>query len=158
MTPNLDWLLLTKRPENILTMVPPRWLSAPPRNVWYGATAENQEYFDRRWRHLNDVPAEVRFISAEPLLGPIGLHNVGLGRLHWIIVGGESGHHARPFEIEWARSLLRQCGGVGARPFVKQFGAQPWHGTERLRLNSAKGSDMSEWPTDLQVQDFPRHW
>jgi protein gp37 len=72
-TSNLDWLLLTKRPENILGMVPPEWLGGFPPNVWVGTTVENQEWAEKRIPHLLRVPARVRFLSCEPLLGPVDL-------------------------------------------------------------------------------------
>lgn len=74
-TPNLDWLLLTKRPQNITRMVPKAWLEWPPFNVWYGTTVENQHYADQRIPILLAVPAAVRFLSMEPLLGPVNLLN-----------------------------------------------------------------------------------
>lgn len=75
LTTSLDWLLLTKRPQNIRRMVPPSWLENPRHNVWYGTTVENQHYADQRIPILLDVPAAVRFLSMEPLLGPVNLLN-----------------------------------------------------------------------------------
>lgn len=72
-TPMLDWLLLTKRPENIRGMIPTEWLEAPRHNVWFGTTVENQEWADRRIPELLKVPAAVRFLSVEPMLGPVRL-------------------------------------------------------------------------------------
>ena len=92
-TPCLDWLILTKRPERILDLVP--WENGWPQNVWVGTTIENQKYAEERLPHLARVPAAIRFISAEPLLGQLTLSK-WLGRsIDWVITGGESGPHAR---------------------------------------------------------------
>ena len=82
-TPGLDWQLLTKRPQNIQAMVPPRWLSAWPAHVWVGCTVENQAAADKRIPHLLSVPARVRFLSCEPLLGPVDL-TAWIGRNTWL--------------------------------------------------------------------------
>lgn len=116
-TPNLDWLLLTKRPERVMEMVPMRWyvdfpdppISAEwPKNVWIGTTAENQRYLNVRMRHLARIPAPVRFVSAEPLLGPLDLTQ-WIDSIDWVIVGGESGPRARPMHPQWARDIRDQC-------------------------------------------------
>lgn len=159
-TPYLDWLLLTKRPQNMRAMLPPDWLARPLSNVWLGTTAETQVRVDERLPHLLDTPAVVHFVSAEPLLERITLRGF---RPAWLIIGGESGGGARPFEIEWARALVAECRANGyTRPFVKQFGAHvvadPYHLTtlkHRLRLNDRKGGDWSEWPSDLRIREYP---
>src|SRR6266568_1748554 len=117
-TPSLDWLLLTKRPERIRKLVP--WTTKLPRNVWIGTTAENQKFYEERVSHLMDVPAAVIFLSCEPLLGPIKLRRSD--RVDWIIVGGESGAHARPMNPKWARDLRDQCDRRGMPFFFKQWG------------------------------------
>lgn len=124
MTPNLDWLLLTKRPENIEQMVPESWLDAPVPNVWYGTSCEDQQRADERIPHLLNVPARVRFLSCEPLLGPIKLDpwNGGHTGIDWVIAGGESGPGARPMSITWARSLRDQCVAAGVAFHFKQWG------------------------------------
>lgn len=139
-TPWLDWLLLTKRPENISEMLPLAWLKEPQPNVWLGTSTENQEQADERIPHLLRVPAAVRFLSAEPLLGPVDLSpwlvfegqyektewslaNYGQSQpLHWCITGGESGHSARPMHPDWARSLRDQCQAAGVAFHFKQYG------------------------------------
>lgn len=151
-TPNLDWLLLTKRPENVLRIVPEHWQARLPANIWIGTSVENQETADERIPHLLKIPAVVRFVSAEPLLGPIYLdsyltvqsYSVEIptpsrvldllrlssplratrlrGRLDWVIVGGESGPKARPMHPDWARSLRDQCVKAGVPFFFKQWG------------------------------------
>ncbi len=106
-TPSLDWLLLTKRPQNVVRMTP--WGDQWPTNVWLGTTVENQKFADLRIPHLLAAPARVRFLSCEPLLGAIDLSRwVKTGRsspIHWIIAGGESGPKSRPMHPEWARGL-----------------------------------------------------
>jgi protein gp37 len=144
-TPNLDWLMLTKRPGNIIRMVPAHWLVNPPAHVWQGTTAENQEWADRRIPLLIQTPAAVRFLSCEPLLGPIEFSDVtrradavrvlgqrALSGIHWVIAGGESGPGARPMHPDWARSLRDQCFVADVPFFFKQWGDwlpmfdQPW--------------------------------
>ena len=138
-TPQLDWLLLTKRPQNIARMLPPGWMQDEPwpwPNVWLGTTAENQAEADRRIPHLLAVPAAVRFLSCEPLLGPIEIvsslscecHDAvndftrRSDGIHWIIAGGESGPGARPSHPDWFRSLRDQCAAFGVPYFHKQNG------------------------------------
>jgi protein gp37 len=159
-TPWLDWLLLTKRPENIAKMMPAYachcrefWEGHHPecptrsgrRNVWIGASVENQEAADKRIPHLLKVPAAVRFLSCEPLLGPVELpfrceqcgytkrdeathgdHHLCVGGkipgIDWVIVGGESGPGARPMYPDWARSIRDQCEAAGVPFFFKQHG------------------------------------
>lgn len=125
-TPSLIWMLLTKRPQHMRAMTPTSWAdNGWPENVWALATAENQEWLDRRAGHLLEVPAVVRGLSLEPLLGPVDL---GLDdarrrdRLGWVIAGGESGPHARPMHPEWVRSIRDQCQGAGVPFFFKQWG------------------------------------
>jgi protein gp37 len=115
-TPNLDWLLLTKRPENIFNMVPFSWTQFAPENVWYGTTAENQEWYDKRVLHLFEVPAKVRFLSCEPLLGSIEVKHP----VDWLISGGESGGKFRAMELDHVRSLRDQCKIMNIPFFFKQ--------------------------------------
>lgn len=123
-TPWLDWLLLTKRPQNIAKMVP--WTDAWPENVWLGTTVENQRYAELRLPHLLKHPAAVRFLSCEPLLGAVDLspwtNDPNLHPIDWVIAGGESGHGARPMHPDWATKLLRQCQESGAKFHFKQWG------------------------------------
>ncbi|WP_068312826.1 phage Gp37/Gp68 family protein [Polycladidibacter hongkongensis] len=139
-TPNLDWLLLTKRPQNIQKLVPWEWFF--PINVWIGTTVEDQKTADQRIKHLSKIPQAVRFLSCEPLIGPVDLTNVewfdGLrfnaleGKLHgdtgyvfeleWVIAGGESGAKARPSHPDWFRSLRDQCASCPTPFLFKQWG------------------------------------
>lgn len=188
--PNLDFLLLTKRPElwqprmrgvdlhaqqQSAADMATAWLDGrPPENIWLGVSVENQ---DNDWRipELLKIPAKVRFLSCEPLLGAIDLNReIGayepgnssalrinwLDKIDWVIIGGESGKNARPCNTEWIRSIVQQCRTAGVACFVKQLGAKPWmfdeekHELEPLR--DKKGGDMSEWPEDLRVREFPQ--
>ncbi len=108
--------LLTKRAERLAELAP--WLPWPG-NVWMGVSVETADYLDRL-DHLRKVPAAVRFVSFEPLLGPIG--QVDLTGIDWVIVGGESGPSARPMDSSWATDLRDQCVAVGVSFFFKQWG------------------------------------
>lgn len=122
-TPWLDWLLLTKRIESAWDTVP--WDSVWPHNVWIGTTVENQHWAMRRIAHLVRMPAARRFLSCEPLLGPLDLApwiGVGLFPVDWVIAGGESGAKARPMNPTWARNLRDQCQSAGIAFLFKQWG------------------------------------
>ena len=148
-TPCLTWLLLTKRPQNIMAMVPPAWQW--PYNVWVGTSVENQQRADERIPALLRVPATVRFLSCEPLLGPLSLTSY-LSCLDWIIVGGESGQHARPMDSSWVYSLREQCARVpqGASSlvsvpfFFKQWGGRTHSSGGRL-LDGRTYDEMPLW-------------
>ena len=123
-TPNLDWLLLTKRPQNIARIAP--WRSEWPANVWVGTTVENQTLAEKRLPFLLRVPAAVRFLSCEPLLGPLVLREWfrrdSFYPIDWIIAGGESGPGCRPMHPDWVRSLLIQCQSFNVPFHFKQWG------------------------------------
>lgn len=175
-TPNLNWLLLTKRPENWRsrmnavanadftgleagTELADAWtdcLDMPergawPENVWIGTSVEDQANADRRIPELLKIPAVRRFLSLEPLLGPVDLvsdiqhHSHPLHKsspincIDWLIIGGESGRGARPCHVDWIRSLVKQGKEAGVATFVKH----------------PKGGEPSEWPVDLRVREFP---
>jgi len=143
-TPNLDWLLLTKRPQNIQGMMRPYFpggyiaeaaelnQEGPRPNVWLGVSVENQATADERIPELLKIPAAVRFLSCEPLLGPVSLSPYvnaagGVTASHgidcdWVIAGGESGPNARPCHPDWVRSLRDQCQAAGVPFFFKQWG------------------------------------
>jgi protein gp37 len=104
-TPNLDWLLLTKRHDNV--KLP--WANGTPwPNVWVGMSVENQQYADIRLPYLRKVNAVVKFVSAEPLLGKVDLR-LDEGGIHWVIVGGESGPKSRAMESDWVKDIFHQC-------------------------------------------------
>jgi protein gp37 len=122
-TPELDWLLLTKRPQNISKMLAKTMAgrrSWPWRNVWLGTTCEDQQQFDLRWPILSAIPARVRFVSYEPALGAlrIGDHQA---LPDWIICGGESGANARFMKPSWAYRLMVECNELGVAFFMKQM-------------------------------------
>lgn len=193
-TQNLDWLLLTKRPENfrrhigsLLSTMFLRddwrllWLEEgkAPENVWIGTSVEDKKRADERIPELLKIPAKVRFLSVEPLLGPVDLKLIRVQdrtvtiveQIHWVIVGGESGPKARPCNIEWIRDIVRQCKAACVPCFVKQLGSNPAVTTysgdmgiapenkrgfrKSISFNHPKGGDMAEWPEDLRVRQFP---
>lgn len=186
---NLIFMLLTKRPENIRRMWPYLPMSNPcistpgkyRDNVWIGTSVENQEAAHARITELlkcRDL-SPVLFLSCEPLLGPLDLWNSpaaehgrdctdeGYSRMlvDWVIVGGESGHGARPCKIEWIRSIRDQCQAADVPVFIKQVGSNPWLDPgelEQLRsqpgyvpLKDRKGGNVLEWPIDLRVRQMP---
>jgi len=161
-TSHLDWMLLTKRPGNIAKMLPADWGDGYP-NVWLGCTVVNQAEADRDIPKLLAAPAKVRFLSMEPLLGRVDLRrwigcdpiigglssycdqdgyarqDIGGGiidGLHLVIVGGESGRHARPMHPDWVRSLRDQCVEAGVAFHFKQWGEWDADG-ERVGKKSA---------------------
>jgi protein gp37 len=117
-TPWHTYQILTKRAEKIAEHLPLDWGNGW-HNVWLGVSIENQNYLERI-NILKTIPAQVRFISAEPLLGPIDLGN--LHDIHWVITGGESGPRARNMNLEWARSIQLQCRNASTAFFHKQNG------------------------------------
>lgn len=124
-TPALDWMLLTKRPQNAERMIrgaiglEPEYVGWPWHNVWLGTTIEDRKRL-MNLEHLRAVPAAVRFLSIEPLLEDLGA--LDLTGIDLVIVGGESGPNARPMNPEWVRSILRQCLEQGVAFFFKQWG------------------------------------
>ena len=147
-TPNLDWLLLTKRPQCVSRLVP--WADNWPSNVWLGTTAENQRWADKRVPQLLEQPAVVHFLSCEPLLGPVDLFRwlpfAGRNRaIAWVIAGGESGHRARPMNPDWARTIRDQCEARDVPFHFKQWGNWRPAGSATLEEGSRvlRGSDGS---------------
>jgi protein gp37 len=156
MTPNLDWLLLTKRPENILRLFPARWEvdmldgGTTPENVWMMTTTEDQARFDERMPHMALLTSSVIGISVEPMLGPIDLSQYS-GCIDWVICGGESGPGARPMDVAWARDLAEQCNELEIPFFMKQMGSvyMREHGL------TGKGDQLEDLPEDLRIREFP---
>jgi protein gp37 len=135
-TPELDWLMLTKRIENYKKLAPWPWKEPPP-NVWLGVTAENQEYYDRRWNILRTLPATRRFISYEPAMGP--LTRLGPPYPDWLICGGQSGgRDAIIMPPEWARDCRDLCASAGVAFFMKQM------------------TNKGPIPDDLLIRQFPQ--
>jgi protein gp37 len=142
-TPNLDWLLLTKRPHNVKTIAP--WRLDWPTNVWVGTTVENQRLAEMRLPFLLEIPAAVRFLSCEPLLGALDLSkwftkSVAFS-LDWVIAGGESGPSSRPMHPDWILNLLWQCQRFNVPFHFKQWGQ--W-----------VPADLDEYDSRVRVVDF----
>ena len=143
-TPMLDWLLLTKRPENMLDLVP--WGEKWPDNVWAMVTVENQELANKRISYLLDSPAMIRGLSVEPMLGPVELDE-WIREIQWVIVGGESGAKSRPMNPNWVRSVRDLCLNSNVAFFFKQWGnwvpsSEEDEGTS-LKLKSRNGKPES---------------
>jgi protein gp37 len=117
-TPNLDWLIVTKRSERIAEYLPADWGEGYP-NVWLGVTIESADYAHRA-DTLRSIPALVRFFSYEPALGP--LDSLSLEGIDWVIFGGESGAHYRPSNLDWARAMKHRCSEEGIAFLFKQRG------------------------------------
>jgi len=127
-----------------------RW---PIRNVWLGVSVEDEKAVVRVVQ-LGQTRAALRWISAEPLIGPFKLDRLW-DYLDFAIIGGESGYGARLMQLDWARNLLREGQEYDVKMFVKQLGAEPYDGRNRLVLSDSKGGDMDEWPIDLRVREYP---
>jgi protein gp37 len=155
MCSSLTWLILTKRPQNILKMLPDDWVDGWD-HVVLGVSVENQTEADRRIPILLAVPARRRFISFEPLLDAITLHPEWLadGRLSWGIIGGESGTGARPMDPAWARAIRDQLAVAGVAIFFKQTGSNRPPGLWPPGIRG-HGTDPAKWPADLRIQEFP---
>jgi protein gp37 len=142
-TPWLNWLLLTKRPENILAMSP--WTASYPDNVWIGTSVGLQRRAEERVPLLLQVPATVRFLSCEPLIGPVDL-SPWIDQLQWVICGGESGIEARPLNLDWARQLRQQCQDAQVPYYFKQVGGRH-HNSNGSLLDGREWRDMpDEYP------------
>ena len=167
--------LLTKRPERAYNVVED-WLynvglDQLPPNIWLGISAEDQRCLDERLIWLIRTPARVRFLSLEPLLGPItlfdadgqaaqdlaetppyGVHRFPVDYIDWVIVGGESGPNARALELEWIEDILMQCKAASIPAYPKQLGS---HWAKATGASHSKGGDPDEWPAALRVRMFP---
>lgn len=130
--------ILTKRPENMLALIESERLATLP-NVWLGTSVESVNYVDRI-RLLREVPAAIRFVSFEPLLGPVG--RVSLRNIHWAIVGGESGPSARPMDVMWVNQIQSACDRSDTAFFFKQ-----WGGTNKKKAGRLlQGRTWDEYP------------
>jgi protein gp37 len=155
-TPHLTYQILTKRPELIADRLPPDWDNGW-ENVWIGVSIENSRF---TWRAdaLRDIPAAVRFVSAEPLLD--SLFNTGTRRapldldaIDWLIVGGESGPGSRPLNLAWAFELADACDEASTAFFMKQLGTVL---ARDLGSRDRKGGDISFFPPELRRREMPR--
>lgn len=159
-TRNLDWLILTKRPENIQKYLPRDWGSAGYPNVWLGTSCEDRKHGFPRVDALRAIPARIRFVSCEPLLEDIS--NIDLSNIHWLITGGESGPKARAFDVVWARALRDLCTENDVRFFMKQLGARPLACGTPLKVyktadgkRDMNGKSIDGFPVDLRIREFP---
>ena len=169
------YLVLTKRPERMRDYLSKRWTGAfQPQFIWAGTSIEDQPTADERILDILQVNAAVRFLSVEPLLGPVDLSNKALGKspgfkptdpwegIDWVIAGGESGPGARPCHLDWLRSIRNQCKAASVPFFMKQLGSEPrgqtdgaWaiikdgHGRSKRSdpaILEAHGLNIREWP------------
>jgi protein gp37 len=167
-TPQHSYQILSKRPRRLSRLLlsdrfagdvhaltwqmdghmarPRHW---PLPNVWMGTSIEMDRYCPRA-DSLRETPAAVRFLSLEPLLGP--LPSLDLTGIDWAIIGGESGGGAREMDLGWARDLVTRCREAGTAVFVKQLGSC-W---ARRNGGHGKGGDWDRWPEDLRIREFPR--
>jgi protein gp37 len=156
-TPALDWLLLTKRIGNARSMMPAHFGGQGFSNVWLGATVVNQEEADRDIPKLLATPALVRFLSIEPMLGPVDLTghlgpfmypSGAVTGIDWVIAGGESGAKARPLTVQWLHALVKQCRAAGVACHVKQLG--------HIVRDYGMASPGQHWPKGIVRQNRPR--
>tara|TARA_B100000508_G_C11447904_1_gene272402 strand:- start:526 stop:1308 length:783 start_codon:yes stop_codon:yes gene_type:complete len=134
-TPRHNYQILTKRPERMAEVINKSINDVLP-NVWLGTSVENEETTNRI-DLLRDIPAQIRFISFEPLIGSVG--HVDLDNIHWAIVGGESGKGARPIKEEWIDEIYNQCDIYDTAFFFKQWGA--WGKDNKKRSKKANGRE-----------------
>jgi len=151
-TPNLDWVLLTKRIGNAPEMLPEDW-GPGYSNVWL-LVSVGQAELERDVPKLLAIRATVHGLSIEPQLAPVRLGRFA-PRLQWVINGGESGGGARPYHLEWTRSLIAECRAAGTAIFIQKLGCRPFEGGQSLRFGDYAGGDMNEWPADLRIRQFP---
>jgi protein gp37 len=143
---HLTFQILTKRPERMLEYYKyrlPQMIErgVMMRNIWLGVTTENQKAADERIPILLQIPSAVRFLSAEPLLGPVDITNYS--GIDWVICGGESGPKARQMDLEWARSLMKECHEKAIPFFMKQI------------CEKGRAIPLENFPKDLQIQEYP---
>lgn len=170
-TPQHTYQILTKRPERIKDCLPKDWSDGYP-NVWLGVSVENQKVMHERIWPLIHVPALTRFVSAEPLLSKIDLgldawiQDVGPGhwydkakdRIHWVIVGGESGNETgkytyRPCKLDWIKSVVDECKANNIAVFVKQLGT---YLSKELKMSDRHGGNIDDFPEELKIRQFPK--
>jgi protein gp37 len=147
--PDLDFLFLTKRPQNARKFLPDHWFAGGwPRNVWFGVTGEDQTEFDRRTEYLKDIPAPVRFVSVEPMLSRIVPPPGSWKYIDWIIAGGESGKlsEIRDTPVEWFFDLFAAARAQGIPYFQKQL----------AQISARKSyKDFASFPDGLRVRQQP---
>jgi protein gp37 len=167
--PRHTFQILTKRPRRMAAWCRETFAAVPSLrslpNVWLGVSVEDQVAADERIPELLDTPAAIRFLSCEPLLGPLDLDpflmepwedgSADGARVAWVIVGGESGPHARPMELAWAADLKAQCEAASVWFFMKQLGSVA---SKRLGLHHPHGADWREWPIEVISSLYKREW
>lgn len=144
-TPQHTYQVLTKRAERLPAYFASR---ACPDNVWLGVSVENKRHGVPRIDFLRQVPARIRFLSVEPLLEDLGA--LDLEGIHWVIVGGESGHGARPMRSEWAENVKQQCEAADVSFFFKQWGGWGADGVRRSKKANGRelgGRTWDEYPS-----------
>jgi protein gp37 len=152
-----DWhtyQVLTKRSERMRDLLNSqlKFVARLP-HIWWGVSCGNQKHGLPRIAHLQAARVAVRFLSLEPIIEDLG--ELDLSGISWAIIGGESGHGARPFQVDWARDLIQQCHRQHVACFVKQLGHNPVVDSNPFKLYSRKGGDPSEWPEDIRIREFP---
>lgn len=172
-TPNLDWQMVTKRPEHFHdrmasvmrdcegtpgAAIADKWRTfcIAPKNVWLGCTAENQKTFDDRTREMAFIDAKLKFLSMEPLLETVNLDFGHTRRVDWIIVGGESGKNARSIDIESIEAIVFQSLQWKIPVFVKQLGSNAFRSEQPFTTAHKKGGDITEFPEHLRIREFPQ--
>jgi protein gp37 len=135
--------LLTKRPARMVAWTRKNFEKLP-RHIWLGTTVESQPYVGRICQ-LQMTPAQVRFLSLEPLIGPLQLDRTLLEGIHWAIVGGESGHGARPMKAEWVHAIRSECQKYSVPFFFKQWGAYNLDGERVGKKVSGRVLDGRTW-------------
>jgi protein gp37 len=156
--PHLEFQILTKRPERILNCLPEDWGEGYP-NVWLGVSGENEKLTYERVQILLQVPAKIRFLSAEPLLeGICSQRNIAsIGLLDWVILGGESGDLTgpwkfRPMEWSWVKEIIDVCKQKSTACFVKQSGSYLRH---KHKYITRHGGNIDEWPLEVRIREYP---
>lgn len=143
-----DWhvfQLLTKRSSRMRDYINARYMHRPPpAHIWMGVSVEDGTKLSRV-QHLRDTEAQVRFLSLEPLIGPI--EHLDLGGIHWAIVGGESGPGARPMHPDWVRQIRNRCLACNVPFFFKQWGGLTPKAGGRL----LEGREWNQWPCTFAV-------
>ncbi|MFI9618081.1 DUF5131 family protein [[Kitasatospora] papulosa] len=154
-TPQHTYQILTKRPARLPRVLDRVYetldLNEPLPNVWLGTSIETDDHA-RRATALSHTLAAVRFVSAEPLLGP--LPSLELDDIDWLILGGESGAGARSLELQWIADLLAAARRSGTAPFVKQLGSV-W--AREHNASDSKGGKPDDWPAELRVREYPQN-
>lgn len=149
--PQHQFLILTKRPQNISARLPEDWGDGYD-NVWLLVSIENQKQASERILQLLSIKAKVRGLSCEPLLSSLIIPDCIMQRLDWIVVGGESGPNARKMEDWWAHQLITDAKRNKVAAFMKQFGTVA---AKEMKLQSRAGGDFANFPKEYQIREYP---